>query len=137
MLQLDEVSREMLSFFRNDDTTLLFEEEGQDNTSSLKEGDDSFDTLVSELGEQLVNVPLRVEYFRYSKSSNNQGGIVEVSGYLQDQLNFVFKFGLDEGLFITTNNFQMKDSTPEALRILYTYYNGKFQEICKKLMEAR
>lgn len=129
---LDEVSRGMLNFFKQD---FLLEEEQQQNITTLAQGDDAYDNLLSELGEQLTSVPIRLEYFRYSKATNNQGGVIEVSGYLQDQLNFVFKFGLDEGVFITCGNFQMKDSTPESLRILYTYYNGKFQEVCKKIME--
>lgn len=129
---LDKVSIEMLNFFKKD---FLLEEEEQKNITTLAQGDDAYDNLLSELGEQLTSVPIRLEYFRYSKATNNQGGVIEVSGYLQDQLNFVFKFGLDEGVFITCTNFQMKDSTPESLRILYTYYNGKFQEICKKIME--
>ena len=129
---LDETSVGILHFFRK---RLLFEEDGQENILTLSQGDDNYDNLVSELSEQLTNVTLRLEYFRYTKANDNQGGVIEISGYLQDQLNFVFKFGLDEGIFITCNNFQMKDSTSESLRVLYTYYNGKFQEVCKKIME--
>jgi hypothetical protein len=130
---LDETSVGMLNYFRK---RFIVEEDQQENIITLSQGDEGYDNFLSELGEQLTSVPIRLEYFRYTKANDNQGGIIEVSGYLQDQLNFVFKFGLDEGVFITCNNFQMKDSTPEALRILYTYYNGKFQESCKKIMEG-
>lgn len=114
----------------------LFEsEENQGYSKDLQSDDEAYSQLVNELGEQLTNVPLKIEYFRYTRPDGGTQPIIEVSGSLQGSLNFIYKYGLDDGVFINVNNFKLKDATPESIRILYVYYNTKFQSLCKQLVE--
>lgn len=139
---LDEDSLKILKSFKRKNWLYESEDsapdatEEQSNNTSLKDGDEAYDNLKTELGEQLKDVPLSLEYFRYTRPSSGEQAVIEVSGTLQDNVNFIYKYGLDDGVFINVNNFKMKDSTAESLRIIYIYYNTKFQEICKHLIEA-
>lgn len=131
---LDSGTLDVLNSIRN--RKWLFEEsETSSNTKSLKSGDEAFDDLYSGLSEQLKDVPLSIEYFTFTNPDGGQQPIIEVSGNLQGTFNFVFKYGLDDGVFINVENFKMKSSTPEAIRVLYVFYDTNFQQLCKTLIE--
>lgn len=132
---LDDGTLDVLNSIR--DRRWLFEDNsGSSSTKSLKAGDEAYDDLYSGLSEQLTDVPISIEYFTYTRPDGGQQPIIEVSGNLQGTFNFIYKYGLDDGVFINVENFKMKSSTPEAIRVLYVYYETNFQQLCKTLIEG-
>lgn len=139
-IMLDSVSRNILNSIRNG---LLLEQEEEvaektsDAKQTLKSGDEQYDTFKQELSSKLLNTPLKIEYFNFTKDSDKNLTIVEVAGSIEESINFVYKYGGGSGVFISANNFEMKENTAESLRVLYVYYNTGFQKICKNLSEGK
>lgn len=132
---LDSGTLDVLNSIRN--SRWLFEDSSTaSNTKSLKSGDEAYDDFYSSLSEQLTDVPISIEYFTFTRPDGGQQPIIEVSGNLQGTFNFIYKYGLDDGVFINVENFKMKSSTPEAIRILYVFYDTNFQQLCKTLVET-
>jgi hypothetical protein len=134
---LDSVSRNILNSIKSG--LLLEEEEAVEKVDnqkkSFKSGDEEYDTLKKELSSKLINTPLKIDYFNFSKDNNKNVTLIEVAGTIQESISFIYKYGGGSGVFISVNNFEMKDNTAESLRVLYIYYNTGFQKICKTLSE--
>lgn len=137
---LDSVSRNILNSIRNG---LLLEQEEEvtektrDEKQTLKSGDEQYDTFKQELSSKLLNTPLKIEYFNFTKDSDKNLTIVEVAGTIEESINFIYTYGTGSGVFISASNFEMKENTAESLRVLYVYYNTGFQKICKNLSEGK
>ena len=139
---LDKTTMDMVSSFRKTNWLLedvQAEKKPEKNTSNIKElkaGDEPYDELVRTLKEYLQSsIILQIFSFKYSKVSNKTS--IEVTGTIQNTLDFRYNFGINDGVYISTSNSDvlLSQQIVQGIEKLYTYYNTQFSEICALIIQ--
>lgn len=104
------------------------------NTTSFKKDDEPYDRLLRELKAAISNSIIEIEYFNYSKVNDKTN--IEISGKMDNNLNFIFKYGVTNGIYISAENYQLSSNSAENMRRLYVYYDTKLKDIYNTLSET-
>lgn len=113
---------------------LFLKEEEEIVNNMLSKDTTTYKTFYEDLSSSLQNVILEIEYFKVTKQSNIRK--IEISGILQNNINFILEYGSENGVFINMQNLSIDDTIIENLKYLYIYYKGqKFITMAKTLLE--